>query len=218
VNLGADIVSGYAGIRKSRSKKHKIIPPHSKNISTLEDVKTWMAGGDVDVPVTGYSKHYVPTLLNALVHNHGNPIGDDDILVNYGGTVKVDHNTGDKYDALMVGEINIREKEIESYGIKIKKIGNRFKMKHLFSLIEGFNITEIVTTSKVGENAVKILMDTAERKESKYSWRTAYRYNSIPTVEEFVEALDFMDKYDILNGSMWNIDINNKNNPVIAKE
>jgi len=143
VNLGADVVSGYAGTKKSRSRKHKIIPPQSKIISDLSDVKTWMAGEDVDVPVTGYSKHFAPTLFEALVNDDTRMIDQDDILSNYGGKVRVDHTTGDKYDAFIVGEINIRQKEIESRGIKIHRTGNQHKIFHKFSLIDGFEITNI---------------------------------------------------------------------------
>ncbi|MCK5217863.1 MAG: hypothetical protein KAJ93_08740 [Methanosarcinales archaeon] len=220
VNLGADVVAGSAGTKKSRSRKHKIIPPHSKTISSLEDVKTWMAGGDVEVPVTGYNKDFAPTLVKALVNNDGKRITQDDILTNYGGKVKVDHSTGDKYDALIVGEINIRQKEIESRGIKIHRIGNQHKIFHEFSHIDGFEITNPIFTSEVGENAVKILQDAAEREGNMYSWRTASRNNSLPTKEEFTEVMDFMDKNDILRGTMWNIGINkknNKNNKVILK-
>lgn len=220
VNLGADVVASSAGVKKSRSRKHKIIPPQSKTISDLSDVKTWMDGGDVEVPVTGYNKHFASALLNALINNDGNLISQDDILANYGGKVKVDHATGDKYDAMIVGEINIRQKELESQAIKIHKTGNRFKMKHKFSYIDDFKITNIVFTSQVGENAVKILQDAAEREGNLYSWRTASRNNSLPTEEEFTEVMDFMHENSILKGSNWSIEINkknDKNNKVILK-
>ena len=220
LNLGADIVAGSAGVKKSRSRKHKIIPPQSKTITDLSDVKKWMAGEDVDVPVTGYNKDFAPTLVKALVYNDGKRITQDDIVTNYGGKVKVDHSTGDKYDAMIVGEINIRTKEIESRGVKIHRIGNQHEVFHEFSYIDGFEITNPIFTSEVGENAVKILQDAAEREGNLYSWRTASRNNSLPTEEEFIEVMDFMDENNILKGSTWNIEINkknDKNNKVILK-
>lgn len=220
VNLGAEVVSGYAGNKRSKSKKYKILPPRYKVISDFSDVKIHMAGGEVNVPVSGYDKDFTQTLYKALVNNHGNRIDQDEILTNYGGDIKVDHNTGDKYDAFIVAVINIQEEEIKTHGIKIHKTGNRYKMYYVLSLDKDFNMSDIehaVVTSQIGENAITILKDASKRKEKKYSRKTAINYKLALTREEFIEAMNFIHENNILRGTSWKIDNGIRGDKVILK-
>jgi len=78
-------------------------------------------------------------------------------------------------------------------------------------------MTNILTTSQVGENAVRILQDAAEREGNKYSRKTAINYKLSLTKEEFIESIEFMHEDNVLRGSSWNMKNGERGDKLISK-
>jgi len=222
VNLGADVITDFSQIKRSKSKKFKINPPHHKTVHSFDDLIGWMNGEDIPSEESGYHKDLVWKLYQNLKHRHGASINCSEILANYGGGINVDHSTDGKIDGFLPAVLNIKETEIKSHGMNIKKTGNQHKMKYEISLNNDLDLSiiDIVNaeiTSVIGDNAIMILHDAAKRDGKMYSWRTASRNNLLLTKGAFNQAFGFMEENGFFNGSEWTVGINSKNNKAIFK-
>ena len=189
--------------------------------SDLTDGKKWMDGEDIRGDIIGLDKDFTLTLREALENNHKKPIAQAEIEDNLLRNMNLHNRKPDYHNGYLVGIAKIRRKQMEGVGIEIKKSGNQHIMNYTFYLKEGFKEDidlKLVELTPLEENALTILEKAYITIQSKYSLKIAWDNNLVMAKVEFINAMDYIHDNEILKGSSWTIEINERNNKVIYKD